>query len=101
MRFALLALLAATCTQQPSPPSPTPAPVVVPDPVPTPDAPPDPGTPDTQCEVAWAVQADAECAPAMGHDAWIAKCSKLPSATVACVMSVESCATMRNCLGDF
>jgi hypothetical protein len=105
------ALLAATCQHgDPTGTGPTPPPVPwpVPDggddsgePVVTPAPVPDPSAPETQCETAWAVQADAECAPAIGHDASLTKCSKLPTATVACVMSVESCAAMRNCLGDF
>jgi hypothetical protein len=57
--------------------------------------------PNTQCEVAWSVMADAECAPAKGHDDWMKRCLDFPQPTIDCVMTVESCAYMRNCIGDF
>lgn len=102
MRLALLAALLAANCQHPNPTgtgTPTP-----PDPVT--DLPPDGGDasgpvtdPPTQCEVAWSVMVDAECAPATGHEVWMKKCVNYPQATIDCVMTVESCASMRNCQG--
>lgn len=94
--LALAALLASTCFTPPKE-----SPETTPDPVPYPtdDAGPPVTDPATQCEVAWAVMADAECAPATGHDVWMAKCANYPQATIDCVMTVESCASMRNCQG--
>ncbi len=89
MRYLLAAaLLAATCQRQP-------VPVPTPEPAPTETTEPTSGDP---CEVAWTVQADAECAPAAGHDEWLKRCGLLPVSVVDCVMRVESCAYMRACL---
>jgi hypothetical protein len=97
--LALAAVLAATCRH--ADPTGT-GPIPPPDPVT--DFPPDDASapvndPPTQCEVAWSVMSDAECAPATGHAAWMAKCVKFPQPTIDCVMTAESCATMRNCQG--
>lgn len=101
MRLAILgALLAATC----NPPLPSPTPDPIPYPIPdgggddTSSTEPAPGIPQDPCNEAWAVMADAECPPAEGHEAWLVACAKLPSTTLRCVMTVESCAGMRECL---
>lgn len=97
--LAGLALLAATCTK----PAPSPQPIPDPIPYPIPNGGDDAGAPvtdpPTQCEVAFSVMVDAECPPATGHDVWMAKCVTFPQATIDCVMTVESCASMRNCQG--
>lgn len=99
--LAAFAVLAATC--QHGDPTGTGTP---PSPDPVTDFPPDSGDasapvndPPTQCEVAWSLMVDAECAPATGHDVWMNKCVNYPQATIDCVMQVESCASMRNCQG--
>lgn len=103
MRHLLVAALlaAATCRQQSSPaPTPDPVPFPVPEPTATADddAGPPPDLPEEPCGMAWATMADAECAPAEGHDAWLAACAKLPTEALRCVMTVDSCAEMRACL---
>jgi hypothetical protein len=55
--------------------------------------------PQTQCEVAWSVAADAECPPSMGHDAWLAKCLAFTQGEVDCVIVAESCLALRSCKG--
>lgn len=97
MKLLLVAaLLAATCQRQPSPaPSPDPGTVIgeVED-----AGTPEPSAPEVQCETAYAVMADAECAPANGHDGWMADCAKVSAEALGCVMSAESCAAARACL---
>jgi hypothetical protein len=97
VKLALALLMAAAAgTCNPPVAHPPPGPIDIPD---SGDSGAPVTDPPTQCEVAWAVMADAECAPAGGHDGWMAACVNYPQPTIDCVMTAESCSTMRNCQG--
>lgn len=97
MKLLLLTALLWSGTCNPVVANPPPGPIDIPDDGADAAAP--VTDPATQCSVAWAMMADAECAPATGFDAWMKACANYPQTDIDCAMLAKSCAALRDCKG--